>query len=154
MFVANPTPHRRDVVGEITAPITLYGPAWRRFAAVNHEIHPRRIAPAAARRLYAGHLAALNIRNELNVLAGLNQRNFEPCLAGAALITDDQPDLALCFEPGREVLVWRSVDELNDLHVRVLRDPAGAEALGARGRARVLAEHTYARRLETLKAAS
>jgi spore maturation protein CgeB len=152
VFIANPTPHRRAVVGAIREPVALFGPAWSVREGAHHEVNARRVAAAILPRLYAGHLAALNIRNEINVLGGLNQRNFDPCLAGAALVTDDQPDLALCFEPGREVAVWRDTDELNAVYERLLADPAEAAALAERGRRRVLAEHTYARRLETLRA--
>ena len=52
------------------------------------------------RGLYAGHLAALNIRNETNVLSGLNQRSFDPYLSATPVVSDDQDDLARCFEPG------------------------------------------------------
>ncbi len=152
VFVANPTPHRRAMVAGLTAPIALYGPAWRRETGADHEIHARRIDKAQLPAIYRTHLAALNIRNELNVLAGLNQRNFEPCLAGAAVVTDDQPDLSLCFEPGVEVLVWRDIESLNALHARVLGGPAWAAAIGERGRRRVLADHTFSRRLAALRA--
>jgi len=153
VFVGNPTPHRRAVVSALERPIVLYGPAWRRMPDVDHEIHGRRISKRRVFGLYAEHLAALNIRNEYNVLAGLNQRNFEPCLAGAAVVTDDQPDLSLCFEPGREVLAWRTTEELNALYAQVLSDPAWAAAVGKAGRRRVLADHTYAARLQSLRAA-
>ncbi len=151
-FVANPTPGRRSVVAAIRRPVTLYGPGWRTSDGPHHEIHPRRTRPSALRGIYGGYLAALNIRNERNVLAGLNQRNFDPCLSGAAVVTDDQPDLARCFEPGREVAVWRSPEELNAVHERLLADPAEAAALAERGRRRVLADHTYGARLEALRA--
>jgi spore maturation protein CgeB len=152
VFVGNPTPHRRAVAAALTAPITLHGPGWTAEDDAHHQIHPRRLAPQALRGVYGAHLAALNIRNERNVLSGLNQRNFDPLLAGAALITDDQPDLERCFDPGVEVLVWRDAAELNAHHARVLADPAEAAALAARGRRRVLAEHTYGARLKTLAA--
>jgi spore maturation protein CgeB len=152
VFVGAPTPHRRAVTAALTSPITLHGPGWTARDGAHHQIHPRRLAPHALRGVYGGHLAALNIRNERNVLAGLNQRNFDPLLAGAALITDDQPDLERCFDPGQEVLVWRDVDELNAQHARLLADPREAAALAARGRRRVLAEHTYGARLKTLAA--
>jgi spore maturation protein CgeB len=151
VFIANPTAHRRAVVAAVRQPLALYGPAWSAADGDWHEIHAGRLAADALRPLYAGHLAALNIRNELNVLAGLNQRNFDPCLAGTALLTDDQPDLPLCFEPGTEVAVWRNAEELNALYARVLADPAWALTLGERGCRRVLADHTYAARLATLK---
>jgi spore maturation protein CgeB len=152
IFVANPTPHRREVVSAIKTGVVLYGPGWTPSQGAQHLIHARRARPSALRSFYGGHLAALNIRNEANVLAGLNQRNFDPLLAGAALLTDDQPDLTRCFEPGVEVMVWRTTDELNDAYERLLADPLAAAALAARGRRRVLADHTYGARLKTLAA--
>ena len=150
VFVANPTPHRRTVVAALTSPVALYGPTWKATRGVDHDVHAARVAHGRLRGVYLGHTMALNIRNERHVLRGLNQRNFEPCLAGAALITDAQADLERCFEPGVEVLAWRDVDELNATHERLLRAPSEAAAIGERGRRRVLAEHTYERRLETL----
>lgn len=150
VFVANPTDHRRQVVSQISAPISLYGPGWTTFPLVEHRIVARRVAPGDLRPLYGRHLAALNIRNEHNVLAGLNQRNFDPYLAWTPVVTDDQEDLGRCFEEGREVLVYRDVAELNDIHARLRREPAEATRVGHAGRARVLAEHTYARRLDGL----
>ena len=150
VFVANPTPHRRAVVAALTSPIALFGRAWRATPGVDHAIHAARVAHGRLRGLYRGHTMALNIRNEHNVVSGLNQRNFEPCLAGAAQLTDDQADLGRCFEPGVEVLAWRDVDELNAMHERLLRAPAEAAAIGERGRRRVLADHTYGRRLRVL----
>ena len=150
VFVANPTPLRRDTVAGIEQPIAVFGPGWRRDDGPAHHMHPGRVAPRHAPRLYAAHRAALNIRNELHVLTGLNQRNFEPCLAGAAQLTDDQPDLSACFDPGAEVLVWRDADELNGLYAQVLGDAAFAQRVAEAGRARVLAEHTFAHRLAAL----
>jgi spore maturation protein CgeB len=150
VFIANPTPHRMQVVEGIRQSIVLYGPGWTSLPARRHERHARRAAPGALRGLYGGHFAALNIRNEANVLAGLNQRNFDPLLAGAALLTDDQPDLVRCFEPGVEVLVWRTIDDLNEAYERLLAHPEEAAGLAERGRRRVLADHTYGARLKTL----
>jgi len=150
VLIANPTAHRRAVVDGLDAPMALYGPAWTRSAGVDHQIHARRVAPAELPALYAGHLAALNIRNELNVLDGLNQRNFAPCLFATAVVAEDQPDLAACFEPGREVFAWRDAEELNRIYARLQAVPAEATAVGERARRRVLADHTYAKRLEQI----
>jgi spore maturation protein CgeB len=150
VFVANPTEQRRAVVGQIRAPITLYGPGWRDPGA-NHEIHARRVGIRELATIYRSYLAVLNIRHEHNVLAGLNQRHFDPYPAATPVVTDDQPDLARCFEPGREILVYRNADELQDLYARLQREPGNAEALGNRGRQRVLAEHTYVQRLKVLR---
>lgn len=149
-FVANPTEQRRRVVAEITWPVSLYGPGWTTACGAHHDVHARRVRPSAVPAIYAAHLAALNIKNEHNVLTGLNQRSFEPYLSGTPVLSDAQGDLERCFEPGREVLVWRDSGELNDAYGALRADPAVAAVIGAAGRKRVLAEHTYARRLETL----
>ncbi|MGI8841836.1 MAG: glycosyltransferase family protein, partial [Caulobacteraceae bacterium] len=152
VFIANPTDHRRRIVSQIASPIDLYGRGWTPVATVDHHIAARRVPANALRGLYGRHLAALNIRNEHHVLAGLNQRNFDPYLASTPVITDDQGDLARCFDPEREVLVYRDVGELNDLYARLRADPGWAARIGALGRRRVLADHTYARRLAAIAA--
>jgi spore maturation protein CgeB len=151
VFVGNATPGRRAVVDVIASPMTVYGPGWTRAAP--HDIHPGRLAHAAVAGVYGRHLAALNVRNERNVLAGLNQRSFDPCLSATPLVTDDQADLDRCFDPGSEVIVWRDVDELNAAYDRLRRFPEEALRIGGAGRRRVLAEHGYAHRLTTLTAA-
>jgi spore maturation protein CgeB len=153
LLVANPTALRRAVIAAVKEPMVVRGPGWRPTDGSIHDVQAGRVADARVPALYGGHRAALNVRNEINVLSGLNQRNFEPCLAGACLITDDQPDLSACFEPGREVLVWKSPDELNAHYLRVLAESAFAERIALAGQARVLAEHTFAHRLAALRAA-
>jgi len=150
VFVANPTPYRLQLVSQVRVPMQLYGPGWARLPRTSHHIHPRRIGIRELATIYRTHLAVLNVRNESNVLIGLNQRHFDPCLAGTPVVADDQGDLPSCFEPGREMLVYRDVDELNDIYARLLRHLDEAMAVGEAGRRRVLAEHTYGHRLTTL----
>ena len=92
----------------------------------------------------------LNVRNEANVEHGLNQRSFEPLACGAVVLNDDLPDLPLCFEPGREILVYQDREELNALAARVRREPAFGSRIAEAGRRRVLAEHTYSHRVQTI----
>ncbi len=153
VFVANATPSRRAIVGFTTAPLSVFGPGWTVEATSGHDVHPGRVSHRRVAGLYAGHLASLNIRNEFNVLNGLNQRNFDPYVSATPVVTDDQADLERCFEPGKEVLVYRNADQLNGLYDRLLRDPAEAARIGEGGRRRVMAEHTLAHRLAALRAA-
>lgn len=148
VFVAGPSPLRRAAVESVARPMTLYGRGWRRTPP--HEIHVGRVPRRALAGIYAGHLASLNVRNEFNVLNGLNQRHFQPPLAGTPLVSDDQPDLGLCFELGAEVLVWRNTEELNEIHGRILTRPAEALVIGKAAMRRVLAEHTFGVRLQKL----
>ena len=150
VFVANPTPHRLALVAQIRTPLQIYGPGWRRLRSTEHWITSRRVGGDELARIYGEHLAALNIRNERNVVDGLNQRHFDPCLTATPVVTDDQADLSVCFEPGREILVYRDADELNDIYTRLRREPQHAAAIGEAGRRRVRNEHTYAQRLAAL----
>jgi spore maturation protein CgeB len=153
VLVANATPGRRAVVRSIASPIAVRGPGWSRTIAGDHDVRPGRVAYRAVAGLYARHLAALNIRNEFNVLRGLNQRSFDPYLSATPVVTDDQTDLERCFDPGSETLVWRNPGELNEIYDRLRRDPGEARRVGEAGLRRVLAEHTFAHRLAAITAA-
>jgi spore maturation protein CgeB len=151
VFVANPTPHRMEVVRAIRAAIVLHGRHWNRLGpsaheTLVHEIHARRLPMRRLPEVYSRHRAVLNIRNEGNVLAGLSQRSFEPAACGTPVLNDAMEDLERCFEPGREILVYRDSDELNALYERVRHDAAFARGIGEAARRRVLTEHTYAHR--------
>jgi spore maturation protein CgeB len=147
VFVANPTPGRIAIVSDLREPVALHGPGWSALPTGPHEVHAQRIPLDAVGALYRAHRAVLNIRNETHVLAGLNQRNFDPFLCGAAVLTDAQPDLERCFAPGREVLVWRTPADIDEFSARLRREPDAIAEVAENGRRRVLAEHTYAARL-------
>jgi spore maturation protein CgeB len=91
-------------------------------------------------------LAVLNIARDSMAATGYSPatRVFEAAGAGACLITDTWEGISLFLEPETEILVARDGDDV----ARLLRtlSKGRARTIGARARARVLAEHTYARR--------
>jgi spore maturation protein CgeB len=150
VFVASPTPGREALIRQIRQPVCLYGRGWSRLRPSLHDIQDRRVAPRELPSIYGDHRAVLNIRNEANVLDGLNQRHFDAAAAGAVPVSDEQPDLSACFDPGREALTYRDADELNAINDRLRGDPHYAAGIAAAAQRRTLAEHTYAKRLEAL----
>jgi spore maturation protein CgeB len=96
-------------------------------------------------------LAVLNVSRESMARYGYSPatRVFEAAGAAACLITDAWVGLEAFLEPGREVLVASDGEQVADL-VRGLT-PARARAIGDAARARVLAAHTYARRVGQLE---
>jgi spore maturation protein CgeB len=150
VFVANPTAHRQATLVQLREPVVVHGPGWHLMAGTVHEVHARRVATGLLGEIYRAHAAVLNIRNETHVLAGLNQRNFDPFLCGAAVLTDPQPDLERCFDPDREVLVWRDPAEIDEVSARLRREPTWAARVATNGLRRVRDEHTYAARLSSL----
>lgn len=151
LFVASRTGFRESVVRGLNEPARVIGTDWSALAGEGfHHVQNRKIRRSALIRLYQRHQAVLNIRNEANVEHGLNQRSFEPLACGTVVLNDDLADLPLCFEPGREILVYRDAGELNALVARLRREPEFAVQVAAAGRRRVLAEHTYEHRVRTL----
>ncbi|MBP0444188.1 glycosyltransferase [Roseomonas sp. SSH11] len=91
-------------------------------------------------------LAVLNVARDSMAAVGYSPatRVFEAAGAGACLITDAWVGLELFLKEGEEVLVARDGADVAE-HVRSLT-PERAKAIGEAARARILAEHTYARR--------
>ena len=90
----------------------------------------------------------LNINRQSMAEVGFSPptRVFEAAGAGACLITDRWTGVETFFEPGKELLVASSAEEIVT-HLRSL-DAGQARAMGEAMRARALNEHTYALRAE------
>jgi spore maturation protein CgeB len=97
--------------------------------------------------------AVLNVNRDSMARFGFSPptRVFEAAGARACLVTDAWVGIELFLEPGREVLVARSGEEVAE-HVASL-DAARAARIGEAALRRVLAEHTYAHRALEVEAA-
>jgi spore maturation protein CgeB len=152
-FVASATAHRRALLAAVTGPVALFGPDWPKAPELAHHSRDgRRIDGRELAAIYASHLGALNIRHEHNVINGLNQRHFAPYVVGTPVVADAQGDIEQCFEPGREIFIYRDAAELNALQGELRADPERARRVGEAGQRLVLGRHTYAHRLAAMAA--
>lgn len=79
-----------------------------------------------------------------------NMRLFEATGVGSFLLTDDKDNLPDLFEPGREVGVWKSVEDCL-LQIKAAFDnEERRQAVARAGQARTMAQHTYRQRVQTL----
>jgi spore maturation protein CgeB len=69
---------------------------------------------------------------------------------GALLLTDAKRNLGELFEPGREVVAYRSEDELVELALYYLDHEDERQEISVAGQRRTLAQHTYADRMREL----
>lgn len=116
----------------------------RRPPVPSHRDVPRQVAYG----IQAGAVASLNIHDRQD---GFTMRTYEiPGVGGLELI--DRDDVADLYEPGREVLVFHSPEELVDLCRRAATDTAWARGVREAGRRRTLAEHTIDHRAAELEA--
>jgi len=87
--------------------------------------------------------------NATNLQMGeaVNQRVFDVPACGSFLLTDHQEALGEAFKIGEEVIAFDEVEAIPDLVRFYLHNTGAREAIAARGRKRVLQDHTYKHRL-------
>jgi spore maturation protein CgeB len=141
--LARRLPEKRFVVAGSQFPSGIVWPA--NLDRIEH------LAPSGHRVFYAGQRFTLNITRAAMVTAGYSPsvRLFEAAACGVPVISDWWEGLDTFLTPGEQILVARSTEDVE----RYLRDlqPEVGTAIGARARARVLAEHTAAHRAIALE---
>jgi spore maturation protein CgeB len=159
-FVGNRLPDRERRVQDLffdavrRAPgqsFVLGGNGWEDQLGHPNLRHLGHVAPGEHNAINCSARAVLNVTRESMAANGFSPptRVFEVAGAGGCLITDGWEGIEAFLTPGLEVLVAQDgaevADQLQDL------DPARARTIGAAGRERVLAEHTYDRRAEQVE---
>ena len=79
-----------------------------------------------------------------------NMRLFEATGVGTLLITDWKENLHEMFEPGKEVVAYRSSEECAELILYYLEHGDERQAIARAGQQRTLQEHTYYQRMQEL----
>jgi spore maturation protein CgeB len=129
-----------------------------RFVAAGPQYPPEVAWPANVERIehlpppqhshfYAQQRLTVSVTREDMRRAGWSPsvRLFEAAACAVPVVTDFWPGLERFFEPDREILV-------EDTLARLALDEDDLRAVGERARARVLAEHTAAHRVQALEA--
>lgn len=110
------------------------------------------LPPAGHRAFYNGQRLTLNLTRSDMIAAGWSPsvRLFEAGACATPIVSDAWEGLESLFEPGREILIARSSEEI----LRYLREMPEADlrAVGERARQRVLSSHTSAHRAAELEA--
>lgn len=106
------------------------------------------LSPPQHPAFYSSSRFTLNLTRDDMVAAGWSPsvRLFEASACGAAILSDRWPGLEEFLEPGREILLPRTADDV----ATILQDTPEAEreAMGKRARERILAQHTSEHRAE------
>lgn len=150
VFVGAATPRRATLLAGLAEfGLALWGPGWRETSLRDY---CRGEVPNTHEyvRAYGGASVAINIHHTAgdgSREAALNQRVFELASIGVPQVVDDRADLKGRFEIGKELLTFRTAEELRTAVESLLHDPQLAETVGAAARRAVLAGHTYMHRL-------
>ncbi len=84
----------------------------------------------------------------------VTMRVFDVLACGGFVLAEHSPHLHELFEPGREIVSWRSYADLEAKVRHFLAHPEEAAAIACRGRERVLRDHTVDHRLDHMLAVS
>lgn len=113
----------------------IMGDLYRGKVAYGHDL----------RRLYNGAGFILDIRQP-QARTGLTQRMFDAGACGRPVLTEFSPEIESFFDPQKEVLVFQTIEEAQEMKKFILTHPQKAMERGNRARTHVLALHTYRHR--------
>jgi spore maturation protein CgeB len=159
VFVGSHYPERQILLRFLRGlPVGVWGPGWERAADDPHVapmIRGGALRPSTWRLLYARCRVAVNIHygsfgpeDASGDLA--NTRVFEILACGAYQVVDRQGDVLRLFTEGQHLAAFSSGEELRAQVEKALRDDHMCESVARRGRAEVLARHTYEHRARRL----
>ena len=96
--------------------------------------------------------ADIVLNNHISVAGNYanNMRLYEAAGVGTFLITDSKENLNTLFEPGKELVSYRSSEECVDQVTYYLEHEDERNEIARAGQARTLREHTYYQRMEEL----
>lgn len=160
VFIGARDKHRTEVLLELTRqglPVVAYGNKWshrlrdraRALSWSRPDIESRpNVTRERASQILFDALCAVNIHVP-GIQDGINPRTFEICGIGGLQATD-RADISEYYEPGTELLLYTSPEELAEVIRGVAVDPDRAREIRAAARRRTLAEHTIVHRCRQL----
>jgi len=145
LFVGNSRNTRRRIVDDVLATgheIAVFGSNWRPDLLDPQYLKAEGIPNAELNRYYSSAAIVLNDHwNDMVAEGFISNRLYDALACGAFVISDYLPELDSEFD--HAVVAYSDRNELGVLIDRYLADPEERRRLGARGRAAVLAHHTF-----------
>lgn len=150
-FIGSAHGNRRQVIERLKRggiAVRCFGHGWDTGAIAAEEIP----------RIIRSSRISLNLANSAWVLSGglphrhnqIKARVFEVPGAGGFLLTETAPGLEVFLEPGRELAVFNTVEELIGQVHYYLDHTDERDTIAHAGYVRILREHTYDRRMADL----
>ena len=148
---------RRAFLQLLNYDLRIWGTEWEGEPALAGRVQRSgaRISPEDAVKIFNASAVNLNLHSSVRASEAvprgdfLNPRTFELAACGAFQLVDERELMDELFAPG-ELETFVNIGELKDKIDHFLAHPEERRAVAARSRERVLRDHTYERRMETL----
>ena len=126
-------------------------PARNRYSALIRENLKRELLFGKRMlREIARHAVGFNLHGEVAGDYAANVRMFEVAGAGTLLFTDHMKNIRDLYEPDKEILTYRSLDECIEKLRWAIDHPVEAAEIAARGQKRTLSDHSVEKRVDLL----
>ena len=129
--------------------VHIFGDDKWRDLGLAAQVHPAVHNLQAAPSVFANSQINLNI-SSCQLKSGVNLRLYDIPAAGGFLLTDWKESVSGLFELDKEVVVYRSVEELNELIVFYSRHPEQRNKIIKNAGERIAAEHLLRHRLQAI----
>ncbi|MDY6852267.1 MAG: glycosyltransferase, partial [Thermodesulfobacteriota bacterium] len=158
-FMGAGYPNRQAMFAELLDyNLKIWGTEWDLGSRLGQCVQDqgRRIPTKETALIYNASQINLNLHSSVFTTAVdleggfINPRTFEVASCGAFQIVDQRHPLARHFDLDRELATFTNLGELRQGIDFYLDRPELRKEMAAKARARVLAEHTYRHRMETL----
>lgn len=135
-----------EELGEVGAPLTLYGSGWEPLVA-RYPAFDYRGVGSFGETLSLLRRARIVLNTNNGFIAGGHERVFSAMCGGALVVSDGSDYYAEAFQPHEmAVFGWDRLDELPGLLAALLQDPGLMAAMARAGAKKAKAEHTWTAR--------
>jgi hypothetical protein len=133
-------------------PVHVWAPSVSELADASPVIACHRGAAWGVQMLDVLHKSRITLNHHIDVAEGYagNLRLFEATGLGSLLITDWKKNLHEMFEPGKEVVAYRSPEECAEMVTYYLDHDDERQAIARAGQQRTLRDHTFHHRMQEL----
>lgn len=132
--------------------LIIYGdPGWKRLIGKKGTLRPKVDYFRELPDVYRGTVVNVNCTS-FQMKTAVNQRVFDVPACGGFLLSDYQEDMERFFEVGKEAVCFKDVEEAASLAAFYLGNEGERKKITEAARRRVLAEHTYEKRMAELVA--
>lgn len=149
-FIGSYTKERDEIFSNLADyNLRIEGIKWDKLKCSSDKwiVRNRKLDQQEVVKIYNSTIATLNVAQKTNVVNTVNMRTFEAIACGSCILNDYVKDIELCFEPGKEILVYNNEDELLELTQKILSDDKFVKNIVNNGKLRMQkSDYTYKNR--------
>jgi len=149
-FVGGPFKKRLDVLSKLKEfNLGVFGDGWEGYL-LKHSgrvvgFYKGKAMGEKVLKIYSASKIVMNIHHDQSV-HGVNTRTFDIPACGAFEMVDYKPDMENLFSVGKEIVCFKSDDELVEMIRYYLSHPQERKMIAESGSKRVLSSHTWTHR--------